>query len=140
MSTYDYAKSELERAGYFDGDMNRTMAEDVLALIKVFGEQGHSGFSAPFCIQLFERLASHKPLGPLTGNDDEWVETCDGIFQNKRCYSVFKENGKAYRSDGRVFRDPDGSTWTNCESRVEITFPYEVCDPEIVDRKGDDTE
>jgi hypothetical protein len=134
MSTLEYAKRELQLAGYFDGDMNEAMAHDVLELIEVFGRQGHSGFSAPFCISLFSRLASHKPLGPLTGKDDEWVEVHDGVFQNKRLYSVFKENGKAYRSDGRVFRDPDGPTWTNADSRVEITFPYEVVDPEIVDR------
>ncbi|MDD3906431.1 MAG: hypothetical protein PHS46_07935 [Candidatus Omnitrophica bacterium] len=133
MSTYDYAKDELERAKYFDGGMNQVMAEDVLELIKVFGEQGHSGFTAPFCIRLFSRLASHKPIGPLTGEDDEWVWVADGVQQNKRLYSVFKEGGRAYRSDGKVFRDPNGTTWTNSKSRVDVTFPYEVCDPIIVD-------
>jgi len=134
MSTYDYAKSELERAKYFDGDMNQAMAEDILQLIKVFGEQGHSGFSAPFCIKLFTRLASHKPMSPLTGEDDEWAEVGDGVWQNKRYSAVFKDKDHAYNVEGKIFIDPDGTTWTNPDSRTGVVFPYTVCDPVVVNR------
>jgi hypothetical protein len=134
MTTYDYAKLEMERAGMFDGDMNQAMAEDVLALIKVFGEQGHSGMSAPFCLKMFARLASHKPIGPLTGDDSEWMLVGENMWQNMRYSAVFKDADHAYNIEGKVFRDPDGSCWTNSESRVAITFPYEVKEPEIVDR------
>lgn len=137
MTIYEYAKQELELVGYFKepGGIDEMMANDVLELIKVFGEQDHSGSSAPFCVRLFERLASYKPIGPLTGEDSEWIEVGDNLWQNKRCSSVFKDESHAYRIDGRIFRDPDGSCWQNSESHVTINFPYEVGNPEIVNRK-----
>lgn len=130
-----HARRELELAEYFDGDVNEMMANDVLELITVFSKQGHSGGSAPFCLRLFNQLASFKPLGPLTGKDDEWNEVSDGLWQNRRCSSVFKDGEHAYRIDGKVFRDPNGSCWTNSDSRVDVAFPYTVCEPEIIDKE-----
>ena len=47
----DFAKSELEFAGYYNGDeMNQATADGVLQLLEVFSEQGHSGFSASFAV------------------------------------------------------------------------------------------
>jgi hypothetical protein len=43
------------------------------------------------------------------------------------------EDGKTYNISRRIFRDFDGSYWTNHESRVEITFPY-VPKSEYVDK------
>lgn len=125
----DFAKSELEFAGYFDGDvMNEAMAEDVLKLIEVFSEQGHSGFSASWTLSLFNELANFKPITPLSGEDNEWFEATEGVFQNKRYSGLFKQadrfNGQAYDINGKVFRDPDGSTWTSSDSFVPVEFPY----------------
>jgi hypothetical protein len=61
----------------------------VLDLIDVFADQGHSGLSTSIVIGLFEKLALLKPLSPLTGEDDEWTEVSDGVFQNKR--AAFEE-------------------------------------------------
>ncbi len=135
----DFAKSELEFAGYFDGDvMNEAMAEDVLKLIEVFSEQGHSGFSASWTLSLFKELANFKPITPLSGEDNEWFECSDGCFQNKRYSGLFKQadrfNGQAYDINGKVFRDPDGSTWTSSESFVPVEFPYTPT-TEIVERE-----
>lgn len=132
MTLLEHAQRELELANYFDGDMNEMMANSVLELIKVFAAQGHSGFSAPFCVRLFSDLASYKPMGPLTGEDNEWSEVSDGLWQNKRYSCIFKENGKAYNVEGKVFREPNGCCYTNRNSRVDITFPYTVKDPEYV--------
>ncbi len=133
-----HAKSELEFAGYFNGDgINKAMAEDILQLIEVFSQQGHSGFSASHALSIFKLLADFKPISPLTGNDDEWTEVVDGVFQNKRYSGLFKQadifDGKAYDIYGKIFRDPDGSTWTNSDSFVAVDFPY-VPKSEIVDR------
>lgn len=125
MSLVDHARFELRKQlALPDEDPDRWMAEDVIELIEAFARQGHSGFSAPYCIEMFRTLASWKPLGPLTGEDDEWTEVADGVFQNRRCSHVFKEGGQAYDSQGRIFEEPDGSRWQNGESRVAITFPY----------------
>jgi hypothetical protein len=65
-----------------------------------------------------------EPLTPLTGEDNEWNQIKDNLYQNRRSPRVFKEDGQAYDIDGIVFRDPDGCYVTNKDSRVNITFPY----------------
>ena len=72
-----HAERELRLAGYNLNDKelgpNKWMVEDLLELIDVFSKQGHSGFSAGYCIQSFTTLASFKCLTPLTGEDSEWT-------------------------------------------------------------------
>jgi hypothetical protein len=144
-----WAEDELRLAGYDINDTedgpNRWLAEGTLELLKVFADQGHSGMSAPYAIALFEKLASWKPIMPLTGSDDEWNDVGEGTLQNRRNSSVFKkENGQAYCIDGRVFWEwytspdidegkPYKSYFTNSDSRVNITFPWTQPDkPEYV--------
>lgn len=139
-----HAKMELAKQLQDPTSYDGMIAVAVVDLIKVFAEQGHSGMSAPCAVNTFALLAMYKPLGPLTGADDEWndVGLFDGIavYQNKRCSHVFKQadrfNGQAYDMQGRVFRDPDGSCWTNADSCVPITFPY-TPKTEYVDRPAE---
>ena len=132
MGTKEYGQKELERIGYFkegDDPYNDAVANAILELLELFDKQGHSGFSAPYVIGKFERLAMFKPITPLTGEDDEWNEVSTGFFQNKRYSAVFKDSkdGKAYDSKGKVFSDDGGKTWfTNRDSRIYIDFPYTV--------------
>ncbi len=122
-----YAKSELERAGWFkpDGFYGDMMGHAVMKMIKLFADEGHSGMSASVAVGLFKTLANWEPLTPLTGDDDEWNEVSDGVFQNKRCSRVFKDgDGRAYDIQGKVFREPDGASYTSRDSRVYVTFPY----------------
>lgn len=126
----DYAKEELKRIGMIDSGepYNDAVSEAIIALIKLFESQGHSGFTAPYTINVFKRLAMFKPLTPLTGEDSEWNEVETGVYQNKRYSAVFKEkDGKAYNIDGKRFTDDNGETWyTSKNSRIDITFPYIV--------------
>ena len=130
--TKEYGRKEIERIGYFkegDDPYNDAVANAILELLELFDNQGHSGFSAPYVIGKFERLAMYKPITPLTGEDDEWNEIEPGWFQNKRYSAVFKDSkdGKAYNSEGKIFSDDEGKTWfTNRDSRVYIDFPYIV--------------
>ena len=56
------------------------------------------------------------------------------IYQNRRCSHVFKEeDGKAYDSRAIIFRDKDGATYQNSESRKYVTFPY-MPKTEIIDK------
>ena len=131
MSLVKYAEKELE---YVRGDdYNNMVADAALELVKVFAEQGHSGFSAGLTINLLEKLMRFEPIAPLTGEDSEWNKISDELYQNNRSPRVFKENGRAYDIDGIVFRDPDGCCVTNSNSRVDVTFPY-TPKTEIVNR------
>lgn len=129
-----HAEYELRRAGLFDkdSDYEGMLGQAILKMVKQFAKEGHSGFSAQMAIAIFRKVASFEPLTPLTGEDSEWVEVRDGVFQNRRCSRVFKENGKAYDQGGKVFRYPDGVTYTNYNSRVPVSFPY-VPKTELVD-------
>jgi len=130
----EYAKREFKALGYdpieeCENGPDKRIQENVLELLKVFSKQGHSGFSAPFCIGYFEKLAKFEPLTPLQGTDDEWYDIGETagkpLFQNKRCSHVFKDaDGRAYDIDGKIFREPNGACYTNNESTVFIEFPY----------------
>lgn len=126
----EHARNELKLLGMTEDaedEMNAQMTKDILELIKTLSEQGHSGFSANYCISMFERLARYETIAPLTGEDDEWGQAYnidDGVivYQNKRAGNVFKEvsaNGDAtcYQIDRYVFREPDGATFTRGGSR-----------------------
>lgn len=137
-----HAEVELKAAGLYDKDSNYggLLPEAVMELIEVFAKQGHSGGSAMLVVDMFTKLAKFEPLVPLTGQDDEWMEVGDGVFQNKRCSHVFKQHdrfdGQAYDINGKVFKDLDGSCWTNADSRVPVIFPY-TPKSEIVERSGE---
>lgn len=121
-----HAERELRIAGLFDqdADYGGMIGEAVIEMVRVFTKQGHSGFSAHICIDVFSRVAAFQPLGALTGADDEWHEIEEGRYQNLRCSRVFKENGQAYDIEGIIWRDADGLAFTNFKSRVPVSFPY----------------
>ena len=100
------------------------VCDNILDILRVFSEQGHSGSSAPYVINLFTKLAMFKPISPLTGEDSEWDEISDGIYQNNRASTVFKDHDRVYDINGKVFREKDGACFTSSESRVDVTFPY----------------
>lgn len=148
---HSHALAEFRAAGWtdeegkFKDEMQEAICKHVLELLKVFADEGHSGSTAPYAVNMFKKLAMFEPIVPLTGEDWEWAEVSEGVFQNKRCSRVFKQadrfNGQAYDIDGRVFYewnerdlDPDEkgypgkrrfqSYYTSRESMVPITFPY----------------
>ena len=130
-----YAENELRLAGYFEksgfyGDM---LGHAVLRQVKIFSLEGHSGMSAGIASDLAKHVIMFRPLVPLTGEDSEWNEIREGVFQNRRYSSIFKENGQAYRIDGKVFRAPDGGAYTSRASRVPVTFPWQYSEPDFVD-------
>ena len=147
---HHHARAEFRAAGWTDeagnykDEMQQAICEHVLKLLDVFADEGHSGSSAPYAINVFKKLAMFEPLVPLTGEDWEWFDH-GHCMQNKRCSRVFKQadrfNGQAYDIEGRVFYewverdlDPDEpgypgkkkfkSHYTSGNSFVPITFPY----------------
>ena len=155
-----HAEAEFKAAGWtdengkFNDEMQEMICNHVLKLIEIFSEEGHSGSTAPYAINLFKRLAMFKPIAPLTGEDDEWTDVSGysgtTTYQNKRCSSVFKEgkDSEAYNIDGKVFwewcKDYDGNVFKSYygsrDSRVPVTFPYTVPDQPIYEYRHSDAE
>lgn len=102
--------------------------KDILDLVEMFSNQGHSGFTANYTINILTKLLKQSFVTPLTGEDDEWIEVADGVYQNKREGKIFKQtdrfDGKPYYIDGKAFSDNGGKSWyTNGNSFVTIEFP-----------------
>lgn len=140
----DFAKQELRllRGDNAEAcEMQDAMEAHIIKMVETFADEGHSGFSASYATSILQRLLRFEPLGPLTGERDEWTTLdydADMAAQNKRCSHVFKRaDGTAYDSEALIFRDPDGSCFTNRESRRDITFPYTPT-REYVDRPAED--
>jgi hypothetical protein len=142
---HKHAMIEFKAAGWLDDngeyvdEMQEAICRHVLALLDVFADEGHSGSSAPYAINLFKTLAMFEPVVPLTGEDWEWTDVSDTfgsrghkLYQNKRCGRVFKDENDTYDIEGKVFyewyTDENGekfkSHYTSRDSRVPVTFPY----------------
>src|SRR5699024_9882012 len=112
MDLVEYAKSELARIGRDEDGMQDAINKDILRIVEMFSNQGHSEYSADYALSILERLLRFKPITPLTGEDDEWDEISHGTQQNKRCPSVFRNaDGTAHDIDGIVVSDNGGITW-----------------------------
>ena len=75
----EHAKRELKVNGYDlnskdKNEPNNWVRDNILELMTVFSKQGHSGSSAPYVLEMFKKLASFEPVGPIIGNDSEWNE------------------------------------------------------------------
>lgn len=129
MGLLSHAEHELKLlAGDKQDEMQDAMNKHILEMVKVFSEEGHSGFSAGYAVSVLEKLLRFEPLTPLTGADEEWTEldySPEMAAQNKRCSHVFKRtDGTAWDGEARIFREPNGSCFTGKGSAVDITFPY----------------
>jgi hypothetical protein len=115
-SILQHTKAELRSAGLFDddSDFDGEIGVQVTALVETLVAYGHSGGSLERTLEVFDRVARHLPITPLTGDEDEW-ETPVGaggqIQINKRCTQVFRDNDMA---------------WDIRKGRTPITFPYTV--------------
>lgn len=113
-----------------DDDMQEWMNNNLLEVLKVISEQGHSGFSIQYFKSMLNRLIDGKPLTPLTGEDDEWIKLVpdDDTLMNKRCCSVFKyEDGIIKNIDSVMVSDDGGHSWFNSamfNDLETVSFPY----------------
>lgn len=142
MSLLSYAENELDIIGMKEDspdEMNAMMRKHILHMVKEFSDEGHSGFSGRYALNVLTKLLDFKPLTPLTGEDSEWNLVGDGHWQNKRCSSVFKNvDGSCHDIDGKVFwewavsYDDDGkpngkahkSYYHGSGCSTPVTFPY----------------
>jgi hypothetical protein len=94
----------------------RDFIHEIIALCEAFGNSGQSGGSAPYVAkalsQAVKNLCLQRPISPLTGEENEWMEITDNQYQNKRLSSVFKKYGKAYYLDAISWKTKSGSNWS----------------------------
>ena len=129
----DFAKWQLDKLleKCKDEDskiMQKMMNNDVLELLKVFSEQGHSDFSASIATRLFYKLANYKLVTEVEDNPDDWNE----YGQHKYISSIFKrKDGTCYYMYGRLFAEPNSDNFFyNKASNVDVTFPIKPFDLE----------
>lgn len=111
MSVRSQAKAELDRIKF--GAEDTAVMPSILDL---FFDRWDSGGAVWAVAPILQRCIAGKPLSPLTGEPDEWTECGDGVFQNKRMSSVFKD---PRFHDGKLAYDIDAP-----EPRAAISFPY----------------
>lgn len=131
---YDVAKQKLNNIlNKNDKDgMQQAITNDILEILDLCNE---NYLTKEEC-KIISRLLDWKPISPITGEDSEWNSFYEWdkekSQQNKRCSAVFRKNNNnstAYYINGKIFSDDGGETWfTNRDSFVFITFPYEVPD------------
>ena len=139
-SLFTHAIEELNIVLPCDGDMNDIVRKDVLELLKVFSKQGQSGFSAPYVINLFSKLAKFEALAPIEDVEEHWMNVDDrGTFQHRRCGGLFKKaDGKCHYIDAVIWKTPTGSCFggsamfngtlielhTKIRSSLNVKFPF----------------
>jgi hypothetical protein len=150
MSLVNWAKNELDRLVKDGDEEQKEVNNDILEVVQVFANQGHSGFSASYSLNIIKRLLDWKPIGPLSGEDDEWSDVPEWdngtkTQQNKRCSAVFRDNfdnSTAHYIDGKRFSDDGGKTWFSKGgkgSSVPVIFPYAVPEkPEYIIIKAEE--
>lgn len=103
-----HAIKELKLAGYGNGEggPNGWMYQQVIEAIAVFASHGNSGGSAPWEINLVQKLCDWDIISPLRFTDDEWSQiSSDGTCQNRRKSNVFKEpNGSIHYNEAFIKR------------------------------------
>lgn len=117
-----WASDELDRIG-ISGEEKAIYLETLTRFLDYFDSGGAMSIAAP----ILRRLLSTIPLSPLTGADDEWVDVSHDMFQNKRCFTVFKT---LIDRPHRGLKAGDAYD-LSVEPLKPITFPYNVDDREI---------
>lgn len=79
-----HAIKELKLAGYGNGEggPNDWMYQQVIEAVAIFASHGNSGMSAPWEINLVQKLCDWDIISPLRFTDDEWSQiSSDGTCQ-----------------------------------------------------------
>jgi len=120
-----FAEQELRRAGYYDNEDDKRIADAVVSLVDYTQHSGWEGFSIDTVIQLYRKLVNRRPLTALTGDDSEWSQFNNQLMQNRRCPSVFKSaDGKAWDTDAVIRITDAGHIVIDPVEKHYITFPY----------------
>jgi len=125
MSIISQAKAELDRINFGEED-TKVMVE----ILEKFLDQWDSGGAVAAAAPVLQRLIAGKCLSPLTGADEEWVDHGNGVFQNTRCSSVFKDprfhEGKLAYDIDRPGHERDAISFPYWPERAEVRPPVSM--------------
>lgn len=114
----DHANRELDILGYPNLEMealkdklsseerefdpNRELRKDLIQLVQIFAEQGHSGFSASYLVAMLTKILRFQALSPLTSDPDEWVDQSLLLNGNEKGQTMHQNirNSEAFSYDG----------------------------------------
>lgn len=117
---------------------------ELLQIAEKFGisNEAANGTAASYTAQAItaalEKVLMQKPITPITGQAEEWVDVTQGggvaTYQNSRLAGLFRigEKGTPYYLDAIVFKRPDGSKFTGevqvmgekLKSRQYVNLPF----------------
>lgn len=103
-----HAEREMRLAGLYDDDADYggMIPQAVMAVVRAFAEQGHSGASAGMTLAILDKLLRFQPLTELTSDPGEWRDVSEIVghpfWQNLRDPAVFSKDGGQtwYRLEG----------------------------------------
>ena len=122
-NTKTFAECELEilvkSAPLDDRPVIEEFIPEILALCEKFGESGQSGGSAPYTANALanaiKKLCLQEPICPIMGIDEEWGNVSwddEPLWQNKRCYALFKDKEGIKYNDAVIKITSNGTTWS----------------------------
>ena len=133
----DYAYSQLDKAGLFDldSDYEGMIGKVVMELIELFSNQGHSGFSASWVTDIFNKLSRFKPIVPIDNpmmleeyrDCSEYMDISKGQFlQSTILSNMFSEDkGKSwYILLPKYNKDKDGNSFCTYYRKYIEKFPF----------------
>ena len=95
-----YKLEPVKKGNWKEDDYVQEIGNCAYEICKLFSEQGHSGMSAEFTLQLIFALLQGDTLAPLTNNPDEWCDLSEQsnekLYQSKRKFSCFSRDLKTY--------------------------------------------
>lgn len=110
-----WLKNEIDIACKNEDGYGKSIYNSAAKAYMSLANDGHTGFTIGIARSILNRMIMHKPLKPLTGEDNEWNDITEKrdeyvCYQNKRCPSVFKY----VYSDGRLeYSDNDQYIFVN---------------------------
>lgn len=71
----------------------------VISIVKVFSEMGHSGCSAEICTQYLERLLRFQNLSAITSDPETWMHIDEDVAGQTNLWQC-KRNSAFFSNDG----------------------------------------
>lgn len=132
MTIKNYIDTELDILFELEPDnILSCLKEEIRTICNKFMNQELSGTSAPYyrqvLINTINDLLQFKPISPITGKDNEWIEIAEEdnlpLYQNKRLSSLFKKGNKCHYIDAIVFKNQNGQYFTSTFNKVSSHQP-----------------
>lgn len=123
-SLIEYAKREFSELGWdkTDDQMQKMACENILELLDVLENQGHTNFSVQYVLSQFNQLARFQPITQIKDEPRFWAKGEHG-GQHSKEFSLFKENGVIKWQNGIVFVTPRNTSWQSSDSSVIVELP-----------------